>query len=585
MPETDRTGQARTRWSVVGALTGAALGLLVWWAVVGALPQVGADWDERPGRVPVETAALAGPLAERPGPLDLWFFRGVSPQGYMAGTGAIRVTATVPEGGQLRLQFGFEQEDVAALPPNAPPGDEPLQDPGLGRADLRRGSSLVLDRTDDGFHGGGLMSCESLGSARQDVDLLVRPTPMGLDVFEGEQLVARCVGPVQGSFIVSSGVRRIRVHALELDGWGGGPFASGVRSPWLAPLAMVLFALLGGWWVRDRRGLVWLPLLALDLRPALDAMRLLGVASTTAPLLLGLGASIHAALVAYGATTLRRQALQALGASLALAGVAALGSASVGWLALVGPVGGWAALAWVNRNPVGARVRWSYGLIALWLLAAESAVRISPLAAGWSRVDGWTRAHTEFVELIELQEHRDYPTEGFPVRPPPRGLGLRLVAFGGSATGGAFQNDDLSEFWPSRLANSLLGWEVVNQGVGGWNTLHIRLYAVSQMQALEPDIVVVYVGHNDLMTPSSVSYRDNSTRGTWTARGPRRLRSSEAVSSSASRARSWRSGVRLEWPSRSSTLARTWRRSSPPHRAWAPRCYSRPRAWTRILRR
>ena len=106
---------------------------------------------------------------------------------------------------------------------------------------------------------------------------------------------------------------------------------------------------------------------------------------------------------------------------------------------------------------------------------------------------------------MELQEYRDYPSEGFPVRPPPPSKDFRIVALGGSSTGGAFQMDDLDLFWPARLSREL-GVEVVNQGVGGWNTLHIRLYVESQLERLDPDLLVLYVGHNDLLSTSPVPY-------------------------------------------------------------------------------
>ena len=166
----------------------------------------------------------------------------------------------------------------------------------------------------------------------------------------------------------------------------------------------------------------------------------------------------------------------------------------------------WTALAHVNRNPVRYRGLWSYGLLALGLLTAEVGLRTSSADATWQRTPGWERATREFQELLELRQYRDYPSEGFPVRPPSEKTAPRIVAMGGSSTGGAFQNDDLDQFWPRRLEQVLGGWEVVNQGVGGWNTLHIRLYLESQLASLDPDVLVLYVGHNDILASSPVPY-------------------------------------------------------------------------------
>ena len=167
-----------------------------------------------------------------------------------------------------------------------------------------------------------------------------------------------------------------------------------------------------------------------------------------------------------------------------------------------------AGLTWVNRNPVSRRPLWSYGALGMCILLGESGARMHVGLQSWVRSAGWDRAATEFEELLELQQYRRYPSEGFPVRPPERvATRKRIVALGSSSTGGAYQMDNLDLFWPNRLEQRLpQGWEVVNQGVGGWNTLHMTLYAEGQMARLAPDIVVLYVGHNDVLTPASVPH-------------------------------------------------------------------------------
>ena len=44
--------------------------------------------------------------------------------------------------------------------------------------------------------------------------------------------------------------------------------------------------------------------------------------------------------------------------------------------------------------------------------------------------------------------------------------------------------------------------------VGGWTTFHVRRYLADQIQALAPDIVTLYIGHNDLLTPVPVPLAD-----------------------------------------------------------------------------
>ncbi|MFN7143488.1 MAG: SGNH/GDSL hydrolase family protein, partial [Myxococcota bacterium] len=170
----------------------------------------------------------------------------------------------------------------------------------------------------------------------------------------------------------------------------------------------------------------------------------------------------------------------------------------------------WTLLGWVNTHPVGRRALASYGLLGAVVLLGELGVRQTALDTVWTRTSGWRRASEEFAELLEIRRYRSYPLDGFPVQPPAPSDKQRIVAMGGSSTGGAFQMDDLSLFWPRRLEELLPidTWEVVNQGVGGWNTLHVRLYLESQIERLAPDLVVLYVGHNDVLSAAPVPYRE-----------------------------------------------------------------------------
>ncbi len=155
---------------------------------------------------------------------------------------------------------------------------------------------------------------------------------------------------------------------------------------------------------------------------------------------------------------------------------------------------------------------------------AELTVRQTYLDSGWDPVPqarfqshpllGWVRASREFDYILDVQEPTDYPLSRFPVAfDEARGDGpARIVCTGGSSTGGAYQNDDLDTFYPARLERVLddagHDAEVLNQGVGGWNSFHVRLYLGEFIHRLGPDVLTVYVGMNDLNTLGGWTYTE-----------------------------------------------------------------------------
>ena len=96
-----------------------------------------------------------------------------------------------------------------------------------------------------------------------------------------------------------------------------------------------------------------------------------------------------------------------------------------------------------------------------------------------------------------------YPAKGFPVALPPKRASKRVVCLGASSTGGAFQNDSLDEFYPARLAQlQTTNTEVVNQGVGGWTSFHIRQFLDGYADNIDGDVWTIYLGVNEnLPTP------------------------------------------------------------------------------------
>ena len=361
------------------------------------------------------------------------------------------------------------------------------------------------------------MKCTGQAQPGEELDLRVVFAAQSLELFSGSENWLSCRGRVpSGRVVVGSGVQRIHVHHFGVS-WGQGERDwDFVPGPWRW-IAAAVGALLGGLLLSRKGRILWgipalgYPLLSIwDAGPWLESLRLLSTPEAMAPWL------ILGPILLFGAYLSLAKRLPWWG--LALAGlVPALVVLGFGLSEPMG-LGGrlllalvplpMAALAWVNRNPVSRRPLWSYAALGICLVLGEAGARAHPGLQSWVRTAGWDRAAAEFEELLEIQRYRRYPTEGFPVQPPEPVRGRkRVVALGSSSTGGAYQMDNLDLFWPKRLEQKLpQGWEVVNQGVGGWNTLHMALYAEGQMERLQPDIVALYVGHNDVLTPATVPH-------------------------------------------------------------------------------
>lgn len=236
------------------------------------------------------------------------------------------------------------------------------------------------------------------------------------------------------------------------------------------------------------------------------------------PLGLGLAAGLAGLLPTLfrllGAPRPRRAAtLAALTAAAFAAGSHMLGQShplGVVYGGLVGVSG--VIVIWANANAAHARAfnLTSLAAVILATVLAEGALRSSDAGTLWSSggsttkesdIYGWVSVFSRDFEAQESGEHPDYPMEGYPVAIGQDAGTFRVVAMGGSTTGGAFQNDDLDEFYPARLGE-LLGAEhhVINQGVGGWTTFQIRRYVEARVDELAPDLLTLYVGHNDLLT-------------------------------------------------------------------------------------
>ena len=178
-------------------------------------------------------------------------------------------------------------------------------------------------------------------------------------------------------------------------------------------------------------------------------------------------------------------------------------------------------LVWTNvRRPRGFNAI-SLGLMVLAVFLADQSIRWTETGA---RLTGRSsRARTSpaddskdtvrgtfssFEALENTRTWSDYPFQDYPVEPSVRRAGaVRVVALGGSSTGGAWQNDNLDQFWPAELERRHgPSIQAVNQGVGGWTTLHIRRFLETRLADVDPDVVVLYIGHNDIITESVRPY-------------------------------------------------------------------------------
>ncbi len=341
-----------------------------------------------------------------------------------------------------------------------------------------------------------------------------------------------CPGaPVTGPAALQAGLRRVALERVEVDGdalpapLSGGARVGGVVLGAAAGAALVaLEALTGIGWVAAALGWLPLALAALlagrELGALHEVLRMPALPLRQVPLLLGLGLSLAVKAALHAGRLARRGRAGwaggvllgvAVGAAPAL-GVGAPAAAILGFAAAGGVA---AALAGVQAN--ATRIK-AYNLVSLGLFLAllglgEAAVRQTSVGDFWNGEDRARGAGTaatlaqEFDQLVAAAPST-YPSGGYPVAAPPKRAPVRVVCLGGSSTGGAFQNADIGEFYPARLAERLgPRVEVVNQGTGGWNTLHIALFAEQSLARLQPDVVTVYAGVND-QAESPVPYRD-----------------------------------------------------------------------------
>ncbi|MEE2749789.1 MAG: SGNH/GDSL hydrolase family protein [Myxococcota bacterium] len=403
--------------------------------------------------------------------------------------------------------------------------------------------TLLLSRG-DGARRGNRIQCDSALSTLSDnhsVVALLQHNEESLLVTVNQQEV-RCQSPspskgIQARPSVAAGLQRVSVTAVATEqGQQNAP-----QPAWILRLLLGLGgALLGGGLARRTQEshsvrvsamlplLAILPLSGLDLEGWFHGARI----HTGQPLLAGLLLPVLASGAIWSVIRQIRWT-QASAERLSLQGqafrtvvfsgvlvcvVSALFRPDEVWaIPLFGVAGALASLlVWANvRAQSLPAFNWlSLACIAVGLLAAEGALRGTASGRSWAglasaglALESESTLEAGFVALESTRAWSSYPDQGYPVAPPPPNEKRRVVVFGGSSTGGAFDTDDLSRFYPARLEAHLDGMaQVVNQGVGGWTTLHVRRHIEARSEELAPNIAIFYIGHNDLLTRSRHPY-------------------------------------------------------------------------------
>jgi hypothetical protein len=331
----------------------------------------------------------------------------------------------------------------------------------------------------------------------------------------GNQTLQCATTDTTGQPSITAGLRRVSIHSMsngtEAKGpatsaifWGLGAAAGwftlllgvGRKSPTMAS-AMGLASLSG-----------WL-LIPIDGAYLAEMLRLIGVGADNLPLTFSLAMVAMTTAICLCAIWSKRKrligaALPPLVLFLAFAKLWPV-IGSMGWLYAAFGGLSLAGLVWVNVHASTIR---HYNFIALALAgtmmgSAEVMVRYSHVGSLWNSGDanhGAGSMNTLFTQFEKLQSgrHSFYPGEGFPVRVPPKQKDNRIVCLGASSTGGAFQNDSLDEFYPARLAELRPeSTEVVNQGVGGWTSFHIRIFLDGHAETLNAEVWTLYLGVNE----------------------------------------------------------------------------------------
>jgi lysophospholipase L1-like esterase len=554
----------------------AALGAVAGWRAalsVGHARSEGAPegWSTVEAQVPFRLPELAGEL---PLTLEAWsldHFRGITSP---PAEGPVEVEVTVPVEGAVQIGLGEPRPDgrqlvfVARRP----------------SAELRDASPpVVVWKLPTGAEEQIVCDGRLLSPPDDRWRFAFSAPGKTLEILAGDQR-ARCRVPWEGPVTVKAGLKRVHLHALSSDAWSL-PRPLDPRAPPAGAALGALLALLVAALER-RHGARWsstvLTALPLAICGALletegaavaHTLRISGVSPHALPVLAGLGPALLLKAL-HLAGRLARGRPGALGALLAAGAPAALAvgaclALEAGYIWTTLGVAGAAAAAgltlWANVNTVRGFNLISLALVVLGTVSLEYGLRWTQAGISWApgaaaptdlerarawseggageELDGamtadpllgWITRSAAEVEALEAADPEavwapeavgSVPAPLYPDERTPDAARKQIVCLGGSSTAGAVQTQDPRIFYPNQL-DVILGdeVEVFNQGVGGWTTFHIARYAQRSLAALEPDVVTLYVGHNDLYQMTVLPYAQlyarwqeapNQTVGAW----------------------------------------------------------------------
>ena len=491
-------------------------------------------WQRLEEKVPFRRSDLLGSLGPSSASYSLDHFQGLVAQHPST---KWDIELTLGAGGEARIALAGRAPKVA-----------------FGMAPTTAGNQLIGDGIFLSRTGSGIVEALSFGSGQQRslncqgslpapdgqrYRLSLTKTARGFTAESGAERMD-CESPQgSGNPILIAGLERIRIVSSTTD---AGSFSSPFMSYAGGVGALLgILCVLGIWRIERRLGadrrvavLTSTPLLlswslqGADRMLIVENMRMPGLSETSlavvVPLILTacLKLAHHAALRArsnpHVVKGLRNSAL------ICTAGFLVISLASqpkwamaIGYFTIAGAFFG----LLVGINAVANRARLvnllSLAFLSLTILSAEWAVRWTQTGHTWTPTGrmnhdmqlGWTRSTLSDFEALEKAEPTTYPSSGYPVSIQPDSNKTRWICLGSSATGGAFQNDNLAEFYPARIQELLeREVQVLNQGVGGWTSFHIAQYFEREAASLKPDVISIYIGHNDILTRSSKPYKD-----------------------------------------------------------------------------
>ena len=447
-------------------------------------------------------------LADAPAPWGTWSLAAYQSLVSRSNGDSISVSGTLSSGGRIALTLHHRPNDTTSALV-------------ITEGESPQGLSMQLDGAGRALRCTGSLSVVKPGPFAVT---MARGGPGWTATMGGETLSCTSADGV-GHPSVTAGLRRVSLNTVAVGSTVAAPVtmqfaAVGLGTGLLALLVLVM----GGRWIPTSAAaaatamLTAAPLTAIDGGRLGEALRLIGAREDWLPITMSVTLVGLIAAVGAGARLSHRAAWLAGLPPLAFALlVAAAWSVSGlhGWVYTLGFSVALGALVWTQAH--ASTVRFYNGVSFVLACAVigtlEVMVRFSAVGNVWNASNtqqgaGSTATLIEQFEDLEAGRFTAYPAKGFPVRLAAKRAEQRVVCLGASSTGGAFQNDSLAEFYPALLDQlSPETTEAVNQGVGGWNSFHLRKFIDGHADRLDGDIWTIYLGVNENL-PTAMPFAD-----------------------------------------------------------------------------